>query len=233
MVYTQVGQMKDAKISVNLNAEQLEELRAQVKKSLDEAREAKKDSGFWSGLADVFGSDIGQICMAVAAAAAVVASGGAAAAILAVVAAAATLAADHAKELGIPAEVAVAIAVTASVASLACGNGTALLSVGKTIKDVATVVQVTAQVAGATSQAAGAGCEMEAAKYEQDASYAQAGARSSEGQQVLVCADMDEALERFSEAVDSQSSAVNVTSGVVQRSTAANQAILNNWGGAA
>lgn len=233
IVYTQVSQMKEAKVSVNLNAEQLEELREQVKKALDEAREAKKDSGFWSGLADVFGSDIGQICMAVAAAAAVVASGGAAAAILAVVAAAATLAADHAKELGIPTEVAVAIAVTASVASLACGNGTALLSVGKTIRDVATTVKVVAQMAGATAQAAGAGCEMKAADYERDAGYLHADARAAEGQQGLVCADIDEALERFAAAVDHQNGAVDVTSGVLQRSSATNYAILDNWGGAA
>src|SRR5882672_9603897 len=111
VVYTQTTQLNGAKTEINLNAEQLEKLREQVKKALDDAREAKKDAGFWGGLAKIFGSDLATVAEAVAAVAAGVATGGAAAAILAVVAAAATMAADHAKELGIPPEVAMAIAV--------------------------------------------------------------------------------------------------------------------------
>jgi hypothetical protein len=233
VVYSQASQMNEAKTSVNLNAEQLEKLRDQVKKALDEARDAKKDSGFWGGLAKIFGSDLASIATAVAAVAAVVASGGAAAAILAVVAAAATMAADHAKELGIPTEVAMAIAIAASVASLCCGDGKALFKVGDTVKDVAKDVKVVAQASAAAFQVEGAGCGMVAAKYEQDAGYFQADARSAEGRQDLVSADIDEALERLAAAVDHQNSAVELTSGVLQRGSAANYAILNNWGGAA
>jgi hypothetical protein len=233
VVYTQASQMSEAKTSVNLNAEQLEKLREQVKKALDEAREAKKDSGFWGGLAKIFGSDLASVASAVAAVAAVVATGGAAAAILAVVAAAATLAADHAKELGIPTEVAMGIAIAAGVASLCCGDGKALFKVSDTVKEIAKDVRVVAQASSAAFEAEGAGCGMVAAKYERDAGYAQADARFAQGHEDLVSADIDEALERFSSALDRHNSAVELTGGVLQQSSAANYAILSNWGGAA
>lgn len=233
VVYSQASRMTEAKASVNLNAEQLEKLRAQVRQALAEAREAKQDSGFWGGLAKIFGSDLASVASAVAAVAAVVASGGAAAAILAVVAAAATLAADHAKELGIPTEVAMAIAIAASVASLCCGDGKALFKVGQSVKDVAKDVRVVGLAAAAAFQIEGAACDMVAATYDRDAGYLRADARSAEGRQELVSADIDEALERFAAAVEHQNSAVKATSGVVQQSSATNYAILNNWGGAA
>src|SRR5262245_11387228 len=89
-IYTQVSQLDSAKTSVNLNAEQLERLREQVKHALDEAQKAHHKSGFWHSLSKLFGSDLASIATAVAAVAAVVATGGAAAAIIAVVAAAAS-----------------------------------------------------------------------------------------------------------------------------------------------
>jgi hypothetical protein len=233
VVYTQVSQMSEAKTSVNLNAEQLEKLRDQVKKALDEAREAKKDSGFWGDLAKLFGSDLASIASAVAAVAAVIATGGAAAAILAVVAAAATMAADHAKELGIPTEVAMGIAIVASAASLCCGDGKALFKVSDAVKHVANDVKLVGQASAAVFKAEGGGFGMVSAKYEHDAGYLQADARQASGRQDLVSADIDEALDRFSSALDHQNSAVKLTSGVMQQSSAASYAILNNWGGAA
>lgn len=233
VVYSQASQMNEAKTSINLNAEQLEKLREQVKKALDEAREAKKDSGFWGSLAKVFGSDLASVASAVAAVATVIASGGAAAAILAVVAAAATMAADHAEELGIPVEVAMAIAIAASVASLCCGDGKALFDVSDKVKTVAKDVKLAGQLSAAGFQAEGAGCSVVAGKYERDAGDLQADARSAEGRQELVSIDIDDALERLASAVDHQNSAAKLTSGIVQQSAAANYAILNNWGGAA
>jgi hypothetical protein len=137
IVYTQTSQLETAETQVTLSAEQLEKLRGDVLHALREAREAKQESGFWGDLADIFGSDLASIATAVAAAAAVVASGGSAAAILAVVAAGATIAADHAEELGIPTEVAMAIAVAASVAGLLCGDMKGLFKVSAQLADVA------------------------------------------------------------------------------------------------
>jgi len=233
MVYTQTTQMNGAKTDVSLNAEQLEKLREQVKKALDDAREAKKDSGFWGGLAKLFGSDLATVAEAVAAVAAVVATGGAAAAILAAVAAAATLAADHAKELGIPVEVAMVIAVAASVASFCCGNAKGLVDVSKRVSDTAKDVRLCATIVAQSSKAAGAGCSVVEGKYDQHAAYFHADARAAEGQQQIVSADIDDALDRLGAALDHQDSAVKIAGSMQQQSAAANYAILNNWGGVA
>jgi phage shock protein PspC (stress-responsive transcriptional regulator) len=233
VVYTQTSQLNGAKTDINLNAEQLEKLRDQVKKALDEAREAKKDSGFWGGLAKLFGSDLTTIAEAVAAVAAVVATGGAGAAILAVVAAAATMAADHAKELGIPPEVAMAIAVTASVAGLCCGDANGLFKVSAEVKDIAKDVELGAKVTGGVFKIEGAGFGTESKKLERDAAYFHADARSAQGQQDIASTDINDALDRLAAAVDHQNSAIKLTSSIQQQGVATNYAILSNWGGAA
>lgn len=233
IVYTQASQMGDAKTSINLNAEQLDKLREQVKEALEKAKEAEKDSGFWGGLAKIFGGDLASLASAVAAVAAVVMSGGTAAAILAVVATAVSFAAEHAEELGIPVEVAVAIAIAASVAGLCAGNGKALFDVSEKTAKIAGQVRSCALGAAATFKAGGAACGGVAAGYEHTARYAQADAQRADGQQDLGSADMDEALDRFSAAFDAQNAAAQQASSIQQQSAASNYAILNNWGGAA
>jgi hypothetical protein len=233
VVYSQASQMSEAKTTVNLNAEQLEKLREQVKQALAEAREAEKDSGFWGGLSKLFSGDLATLAAAVAAVAAVVATGGAAAAVLAVVAAAASFAAEHAEELGIPKEVAMGIAIAASVAALACGNGQGLLNVSKSVAQTAHNVQIGAQVAQGTFVATGGGCQIVEGKYERDAGYANADARQAQGQQELTSADIDEALDQFAAALEHQNRAAKLTGSIAQQSSASSYAILNNWGGAA
>jgi hypothetical protein len=233
IVYSQSAQMSGAKTSIDLNAEQMEKVREQVKKALDEAQQAKKDSGFWADLSNIFGSDVVYIAEAVAAAAAVVVTGGAAAAILAVIAAAAMLASKHAKELGIPPEVGMAIAVAASVAALCCGNAGGLTNLATTAQQVASKVSTVAKLAAAAGAVAGGGCQIEAGKYEKAAGNFHADARAGDGHQIILSLDMDDALARFSAAMDHQNDAVTLTSGIQQQSAASNQELLNNWGGAA
>lgn len=233
VIYTQTSQLNGAQTSVNLNFDQLEKLREEVKKALDAAREAKKDAGFWGGLAKIFGGDVASIAAAVAAVAAVVATGGAAAAVLAVVAAAATIAADHAKQLGIPPEVAMAIAVTAGVAGLCCGNAQGALRFSEAVTNAASKVRVWANVGAVAGKAAGGGLGIVAGKLEQDAGNHHADARLAEGGQDAVSADIDEALERFAAAVEHQESAMKTTSDIQQQSAASQFAILNNWVGVA
>jgi hypothetical protein len=233
IVYSQAARMSEARTSIELNADQLEKLREQVKEALDEAREAQKDSGFWGGLAKIFGSDLASIASAVAAIAAVIATGGTAAAILAVVATAASLAAEHAEELGIPMEVAMAIALAASVAAVCCGDGKALFKISDRVKDVAKVVQTYASAAAVTFKAEGFVCGSAAAAYEKLAKYEQANARMADGRQDLASADMDEAFARLSAAFDHQNSAVERASAIQQQSAASSFAVLSNWGGVA
>ncbi len=233
VVYTQSSQLHAAETSVNLNFDQLAKLREQVKKAIDEAREAKKDAGFWGGLAKIFGGDVASIASAVAAVAAVIASGGAAAAILAVVAAAATIAADHAKELGIPPEVAMAIAVTACVAGLCCGDAKGLFKVSESVANAATKTRTWATAGAAAFKATGGGLGVVQGKFEEDAGLHHADARWAEGRQDVVSADIDDALDRFAAAVEHQDSAIKTTSSIQRQSAASDYAILNNWGGAA
>lgn len=233
IVYNQSSRMSAAKTQVALNAEQLEKLREQVKQALDQAREAKQDHGFWAGLADFFGGDLASIASAVAAVAAVVATGGAAAAILAAVAAAATLAADHAEELGIPTEVAMVIAITASIAGLCCGEAQGLFKVGEVARGVAKDVKLAGNVAAGAFQIGGAGLGLAAANYERDAQYLQADARAAAGRQELVASDIDAALDDLTAALTRQNRAAQLTSGIQRQSAETHYALLNNWGGAA
>jgi hypothetical protein len=233
IVYTQTSQLNAAETSINLSFEQLEQLREEVKRALEQAKEAKKDAGFWGDLAKLLGSDLATIASAVAAVAAVVATGGAAAAILAVIAVSASLAADHAEELGIPAEVAMAVGVAAGVASLCCGNGAGLFEVTKSVKDTAGTVQVYANVVGGSAKAAGGGASMVEAKYEFDAQHASADARLADGRQDLVSTDIDDAIDRLSGALDRQRSATQLASDIQQQDSATYQFILSNGAGAA
>ncbi len=233
IVFTQASQMGEAKTSINLNAEQLEKLREQVREALEKAREAEKDSGFWGGLAKIFGGDLASIASAVAALAMVIASGGTAAAILAVIATAVSFAAEHAEELGIPVEVAMAIAVAASVAALCCGDGKGLFEVSQKVENIAGRVKTCASAAALTSKAGGAVCGASAAGFERVARYEHANAELADGRQDLVAADMNEALDRLSAAFDDQNAAVERVSSIQQQSASSAYAILSNWGGAA
>jgi hypothetical protein len=233
IVYTQTSQLNAAETSIHLNAEQLEQLRDEVKHALEQAKEAKKDAGFWGDIAKLLGSDLATIATAVAAVAAVVATGGAAAAVLAVVAASASFAAQHAEELGIPPEAAMAVAIAAGVASICCGNAQGLFGVTKTVQDTAGSVQAYATVVAGGAQAAGGGSSIVEGKYESDAQHHNADARLFDGRKDLVSADIDDAIDRLSEALDCQRSATALTSDIQRQDSATHQFILGNFAGAA
>ncbi len=233
IVYSQTSQMDAAKTTIDLNAEQLQKLREQVQKALHEAMEAKKDSGFWGGLAKLFGSDLASLASAVAAVAAIVASGGAAAPILAAIAVAASFAAEHAEELGIPADVAMGIAIAASVAALCVGNTKGLFDVSKEVAEVAGDVHTCALGAAIAFKAEGTVCGFAKAGYERAAQYAQANARDAGGRQDLVSADMDAALDQLSHAFEQLNAAAQRASSIQQQTAASRYAVLDSWAGVA
>jgi hypothetical protein len=233
IIQTQVSQRDAAETSVNLSFDEIQKLRAEVKRAIEEAREAKQDAGFWSELAEVLGGDVATIATAIAAAAAVVASGGAAAAVLAVVASAASFAAKHAEELGIPPEVAIGIAVAASVAGLCCGNGKGLFDLGEKAVAVSKDVKACASVVAAGATGAGAASGAVAGQYEGAARDHQADARRAEGQQDVISVDIDRALDLLASSLDRQLRAASVSSDIQQNSLASRAVILNNFAGAA
>jgi hypothetical protein len=218
IVHSQTSEMAESRSNVSLSREQIDKLREQVKESLDKARDSKKDASFWSDVSDFLGSDLGTVLIAAAAVAAAVVTGGAAVAVLAIIACAASLAASHAKELGIPESVAVGIAVVASVASMCVGNAGGMVGLAKAL-----------QVAGTACKIGGAACGTVSAKYEQDAGNYSADARDAQGEQTLSNADMDEAFAKLSAAVERQNQSAKAASSIQQQSAASNQAILNDW----
>lgn len=233
IVYTQSSRRDAAEDSVNLNFKEIEKLREDVKRAIEEAREAKEDEGFWSDLADFFGGDLANIATAIAAVAAVIATGGAAAAVLAVVASAAALAADHAKELGIPPEIAMGIAIGASVAGLCCGDAKGLVDIGTQVKDVAKNVKVYASITAGVAKSVGAAAGGVAGQYEADAIEYRADAVHAEGQQEVAATRIDEALDELASSLERQLRATGVTSNIQQGNSASSALILNNFAGAA
>lgn len=233
IVFSQVSQMEAGKNSVDVSFKDLERLRAEVKEALQKAQEAQEHSGLFGKLSSVLGGDIGAIATALAAVAAVVATGGAAAAVLGVIAAAASIAAQHAKELGIPPEVGVAIGVVAAGAMLCTGNASGFFQVSDTVKTVAANAKVVASVvAGAANTAAGAASGAQG-YYRSVGADEHANAREASGRQELTNVDIDQAIKLVSDALERQQSVTQAVSDGAMSHQASCQRILDSWGGAA
>lgn len=233
VIYTQASRRDAAECDINASFEEISKLRAEVKNAIEQARAAERDSGFWSDLADFFGGDLATLAGAIAAVAAVVATGGAAAAVLAVVASAASFAAEHAEELGIPPELAMGIAIAASVAGLACGNGQGLIRVTEDMRQVAGGLKSWSLLTQGVTKGIGAGAGAVSGHYAGDALDYRADARRAEGRQTIVSADIDEALDSMRFSLQQQLDAARATSNINQGAQASNSAILNNFAGAA
>jgi hypothetical protein len=233
VVFSQLTQMDSAKVSVNMSFEELARLRQEVKEAVDKAKEAQHHSGFWGAISSVFGGDIGAIASAVAAVAAVVATGGAAAAVVAAVASAVSIAGQHAKELGIPPEVAMGIAIAAAGAALCCGNAGSLFHVSDTVRKVAMDAKIVAGIASGAANVAAGGASIVKGSYDADAKNAQADARAADGQQDLANMDIDDAIKLLSDVMDKQLVAFDTCNEGNSMNHRASDIILNNFAGAA
>ena len=233
VVFSQVKQMDSAKVSVNMSFEELARLRQEVKEAVDKAKEAQHHSGFWGAISSVFGGDIGAIASAVAAVAAVVVTGGAAAAVVAAVASAVSIAGQHAKELGIPPEVAMGIAIVAAGAALCCGNTGSLFRVSDAVRKVAMDVKIVASITSGAANAVAGGASIVKGSYDADAENAQADARAANGQQDLANLDIDDAIKLFSDLMDKQQDAFATIEEGNAVSHRASDMILSNFSGAA
>jgi hypothetical protein len=122
MVQNQLMQGEVAKSEIDLGADQLKELREQVRAALEEARKAEEDSGFFGFIGDLLGGDLATLAQVVAVAAAAIVTAGTAAVVLATIAIACTLASKYGKELGLPPGVAMGLGIAAAVSMVAAGN---------------------------------------------------------------------------------------------------------------
>ncbi len=194
MVQTQLSQGEVAKVNVNLNQEQLKELREQVREALEQAREAQEHSGFLGAIGDVLGGDIATLAEVVVLAAATVATGGAAAVVLGAIAIACTVASKYAEELGIPPNVAMGLGIAAAVASVASGNvGGAANALGGAAASGGAVASGGAAVSGgaaAASMASSAGSVASSGAAALGAAAAQANQLTQLAQQVQLYAHL-------------------------------------------
>jgi hypothetical protein len=232
VVYSQLTQADTAKESVNMSFDELAKLRQEVKEALDKAKEAQHRSGFWGAISSILGGDIGAIASAVAAVAAVVATGGAAAAVLAVVASAVSLASQHAKELGIPPEIAMGIGIVAAGAALCCGNIGGFFQASEAAKKIATTVKLVAGITAGVAQSAGAGTSIASGVFGKVATDAQADASWAGGQQDLTNMDIDDAMKSLAAALDQQQAVSETVSKGNSNHHASCDRVLDSWAGA-
>jgi len=233
VVYSQLNQMDAAKTTVSLSFDELARLRQEVKEAVDRAREAQHHSGLLGAISSFLGGDVAAVAGAIAAVAAVVATGGAAAAVLAVIASAASIAAQHAKELGIPPGVAVAIGIVAAGAALCSGNASGLLHVSDAVKSVACDVKLVAGIAAGAANCGAGATSIGKGAYDKDAQNALADARFSSGQQDVTNFDIDDAIKSLSASLDQQHAVFDAYTQGSKSDQASCSLVLNNFSGAA
>jgi hypothetical protein len=233
IVFTKLTQTESAKGSVDDSYEKLEDLKRQIHEATERAKEAQKHSGFFGAISNVLGGDIGAIAGLIASVAAVVVTGGAAAAVLAVVASAVSIASQHAKELGIPPEVAMGIAIVAAGAALCCGNASGLIQVSEGVKKAAATIKLVASATSAVANAGAGGANMVKGVYDKDVKDAQADTRWSQGQRDLTNVDIDEAIKLVSDALAQSRTTTETLSGTLDSHHQASDLLISNYSGAA
>jgi hypothetical protein len=252
IVRNQLVQSESARTSVELNQEQLQQLRELVRQALEEAREARESSGFWGDIGDVLGGDIATFAQVVVVAATCVATGGAAAIALGAIAIACTVAAKYSEELGIPPKVAIGIAIAGALASVgsgyvggaaqtsslasassaagssgsAAGHARTVVEVAKQVRQVASIVAPTAQAVGAIAHGASGYYAGEAVDHKADA-------QSAEALETLRNMDLDAAIELLADAIDRQLVAFAAASEISTSNQSGHQTIIQTFSGVA
>lgn len=256
MVQNQLMQGEVAKSEIDLSAEELKDLREQVRAALEEARNAEEDSGFFGFIGDLLGEDLATLAQVVAVAAAAIVTAGTAALVLASIAIACTLASKYGKELGLPPGVAMGLGIAAAVSMVAAGNvggvagattaasaapGAALgasvssggIAAAATAASKVTTLTTWARdvgfVAGIVAPAAsgaGAAAHVVSGYYGADAVEHDADAREAQSRKKLVDMDIDQALEVFERTVDRQLSVLSQAQQVLEANQRSNQLLI-------
>jgi hypothetical protein len=256
MVQNQMMQGEVAKSEIHLSADELKDLREQVRAALEEARKAEEDSGFFGFIGDLLGGDLATLAQVVAVAAAAIVTAGTAAIVLATIAIACTLASKYGKELGLPPGVAMGLGIAAAVSMVAAGNvggvagattaasaapGAALgasvssggiaatATAASKVTTLTTWARDVGYVAGIVAPAAsgaGAAANTVSGYRRADAVDHDADARQAQLLKELVDMDIDQALEVFERTVDRQLSVLAQAQQVLDANQRGNQLII-------
>jgi hypothetical protein len=233
IVYSQLVQRHGSETSIQLNQQELKQLREEVRAALREALEAQNKSGFWGGISQVLNGDVSAIAQVVAVAAATVATGGSAALILGAIALGATLASKYAQELGIPSDVALCIGIAAAAASVASGNLGGAAQAAGTMAKLASNVSTVASSVQAAAQAGGGIAHSVAGYYSGAVIDQRADAQASELRRGIESMELEAALELLQRALERQNMAVDGTSQIAHDRQQSNRNILQHLAGAA
>lgn len=187
MIETHDAERKDGEQRVESGFDKLEDLRREMARALEAAHQAEKHSGFWGRVSGFLGGDVATAAQAVAAAAVIVGTGGAAApAVLATAALVMSGAAKLGAEHGLDPKVCAALALAGAAAGFAAGS----VDPGAVSGVCAEVAQGASVTAGAATAGGGASSAVEG-HYRAEALRAQAGAKSTEGQQGAELFELD------------------------------------------
>jgi hypothetical protein len=223
LVQTQTTTQCGARTDIEWNAQRLDELKQQLADSIQRAKDAANDSGFFGFLGDVFGSDIAQIAGAVASVAAIVATGGASAPLVMIaLAEGLQLGAKAGAELGLDPSLCMALSL-ASVAVGLCTPG-GVQAAGK-LADVAREVQVGAKIVQGGATAAGGSLHYVSAQYHADALHRQADVVLIHAQQDSTNLDLDDALSLLQRALRTAQHETSTVSEILQNDSDTNTAL--------
>ena len=223
LVQTQTTTQSGARTDIEWNAQRLDELKQQLADSIQKAKDAANDSGFFGFLGDIFGSDIAQIAGAIASVAAIVATGGASAPLVMIaVAEGLQLGAKAGAELGLDPNLVMALSL-ASVAVGLCTPG-GVQAVGK-LADVARGVELGARVTQGAATAVGGGLHYVSAQYHASDLHYQADVVVCKGDQDMTNLDFDDAVSMLQRALRTAQHETNTVSQIVQNDSNTNAAL--------
>ncbi|MDQ2646797.1 MAG: hypothetical protein M3020_23540 [Myxococcota bacterium] len=212
-------QTENAKQDVDLKANQLEKLRAQLDEAMKEAAEARENAGFWGKIASFFGSDVAKLAQLCAAAAVVIGSGGTGAPL--VLAGMACLAAAEAgRRAGLDPKLCTALSLAGAALCSFSGSG---------ISTSATKASSLFTAAGAGAQAASSGASIAEGEYEAKAERREAEAGLTEAQQEQVRVLIEQAFDRLRRLQNDSEQAMTVTMQTIQNQNYGREAVLSNF----
>jgi hypothetical protein len=212
-----------AKANVDQAFDRLADLRDEIEKAIERAREAEDGAGFWNDISGTFGGDIATVAGIVAAAAVAIGSGGAGAIVLASIAATCLATAKAGQELGWDPKIIMAIQIVGAIAGLAAGKADNLSGILETVRSGATLTQ-----GGAT--AVGGGATIAAGQYEGKAIEERAQAGYHTGERDLMLDSIDDFIAVLEDIAKSGRFAAQTTAEVQSGKAATNQAIIARIG---
>ncbi len=223
MARSHTAQSSVAKQNVDQAFDRLSDLRDQIEKAIERAREAEDGAGFWNDVSGVFGGDIATIAGVIAAAALALGTGGAGAIVLASIAVTCMATAKAGEKLGWDPKVCAALQIVGALAGLAAGRADNLSGVFKTVHSVASATQGGATAVGGTATVV-------AGQYEGRAIEERAQAGYHEGERDLALGSIDDFIAVLEDIAKSGRFAAENTAQIQSDKAAMNEALIARIG---